>query len=275
MHLAKRIVLFFLFLTSIGVLSAQQINEMAIYSPKMKREVENTIILPKNYGETANVQYPVIYLLNGHGGNNKSFLLIKPNLSELADSLNIIFVCPAGYNSWYWDSPIDPKLQFETYVSKELIAYIDSAYSTIPRKEGRAITGFSMGGHGALWVALNHPDVFGAAGSMSGGVDIRPFPLSWDMQKSLGSYKENRARWDQHTIANNVDRLRLLSPALIIDCGQDDFFIEVNEALHRALFDRKIIHTYIVTPGEHNADYWRKAMDWQLKFFSEYFSSSK
>ena len=48
-----------------------------------------------------------------------------------------------------------------------------------------------MGGHGALWLAIRHQDIFGAAGSTSGGVDIRPFPDNWDMKKQLGEYKNN------------------------------------------------------------------------------------
>ena len=74
--------------------------------------------------------------------------------------------------SWYWNSPVDPKSQYETFISDELIKAIDSKYKTIKNRTGRAITGLSMGGHGALYLAIKHQDVFGAAGSMSGGVDI-------------------------------------------------------------------------------------------------------
>jgi S-formylglutathione hydrolase FrmB len=65
---------------------------------------------------------------------------------------------------------------------------VDNNYSTLKSPKGRAITGLSMGGHGALYLAIKHPDVFGATGSMSGGVDIRPFPFNWDLAKRLGSY---------------------------------------------------------------------------------------
>lgn len=75
---------------------------------------------------------------------------------------------PDGANSWYWDSPLDPASQFETFVAQELPDWIDARYLTIPSREGRAVTGLSMGGHGALWVALRHKDRFGAAGSTSG-----------------------------------------------------------------------------------------------------------
>lgn len=89
----------------------------------------------------------------------------------------MIIACPDGENSWYWDSPLDPASQFETFVSQEFPDWIDAHYPTIPSREGRAVTGLSMGGHGALWTALRHKDRFGAAGSTSGGVDIRLSPI--------------------------------------------------------------------------------------------------
>lgn len=98
----------------------------------------------------------------------------------------MIIVCPDGRNSWYWDSPVDPSMQMESFFTDCLIPTVDSLYRTMPARGGRAITGLSMGGHGALWLAWRHPDLFGAAGSMSGGVDIRPFPANWNMADRLG-----------------------------------------------------------------------------------------
>ncbi len=260
---------------NISFARAQQINTVSIRSDKMGTEVNNIIILPESYNDSDAFIYPVIYLLHGHGGNQQSFLNIKPNLAELSTQNDVIFVCPDGKVSWYWDSPIDPKTQYETYISKELVDYVDSHYRTIANKTGCAVTGFSMGGHGALWMAVTHPDVFGAAGSMSGGVDIRPFPRNWDMSKSIGIYADNKTVWDNHTIATHVEALRKISPNLIIDCGQDDFFFKVNEALHQELAAKKINHTYITSPGEHNNAYWNKMFDWQLAFFCNFFSTSK
>ena len=260
---------------NISCVNAQQIRNVSIHSDKMGIDVNNIIIVPESYDESNTFIYPVIYLLHGHGGNQQSFLHIKPNLEELASQKEVIFVCPDGKVSWYWDSPIDPKTQYETYVSKELVNYVDSHYRTIANKSGRAVTGFSMGGHGALWMAVKHPDIFGAAGSMSGGVDIRPFPQSWNMSKSIGAYADNKTVWDNHTIATHVEALRNISPNLIIDCGQDDFFFKVNETLHQDLAEKKINHTYITSPGKHNTEYWNKVFDWQLAFFRGFFDKSK
>jgi S-formylglutathione hydrolase FrmB len=131
-----------------------------------------------------------------------------------------------------------------------------------------------MGGHGALYLASRHSDLFGAAGSICGGVDFRPFPDNWDIKKALGAYPENSVLWDSAVVINVMDRLKDRELALIIDCGLDDFFLEVNRALHRKLVERKIAHDYTERPGAHNRDYWRNSIDYQLMYFSKYFMNS-
>ena len=163
--------------------SAAVVDTLQVMSEKMGRTVNVLVVSPDQIrGEGA----PVVYLLNGHSGDERSWLGLKPEIREYADRDNLIFVCPDGEDSWYWDSPLDKDKQFETFVSRELVAYVDSHYRTLPRREKRAITGYSMGGHGAMWLAIRHKDVFGAAGSMSGGVDINPFPDKWEIKELLG-----------------------------------------------------------------------------------------
>ena len=162
---------------------ASTVDTILVRSTKMQKEIKVVTIVP-DVAQTK--RCPVVYLLHGHGGYYKTWLIIKPNLPELADEKGFIFVCPDGEESWYWDSPLHADVQYETFISSELVQYIDAHYPTDARRERRAISGLSMGGHGALWNAIRHPDVFGAAGSMSGGVDIRPFPKSWNMYKQLG-----------------------------------------------------------------------------------------
>jgi S-formylglutathione hydrolase FrmB len=61
-------------------------------------------------------------------------------------------------------------------VARELVAHVDGKYKTIPRREGRLITGLSMGGHGALYLAARHPDLYAAAGSIAGaGRRLQPW----------------------------------------------------------------------------------------------------
>lgn len=260
--------LLFFFIASF--VSAQTVDTISVFSDKMQVEVKNLVILPEGYEKTK--QYPVLYLLHGYGGSFKNWIGIKPSLPEEVSKLNMIIVCPDGKNSWYWDSPINPKLQYETYVSKELINYIDNNYNTIKSPKGRAITGLSMGGHGGLWLGIRHQNVFGACGSMSGGVDIRPFPNNWEMKKNIGSYKEDPSVWDEHTVINQLSKIEPNSLDIIIDCGTGDFFFEVNQKLHEQLLYNNIPHDYIVRPGKHDGKYWNNAIDYQLLFFHKFFT---
>src|SRR5690606_41198449 len=89
---------------------------------------------------------------------------------SLHDALPIlIIVTPSvGPASYYYDSPMLDSVRYETYIINELIPHIDKSYRTFARKESRAITGLSMGGHGAMLLSAKHPELFIAAGSMSG-----------------------------------------------------------------------------------------------------------
>ncbi|MDR0973732.1 MAG: esterase family protein [Prevotellaceae bacterium] len=248
--------------------SAARTDTVRVYSETMKKDVKVVVVTPARGVLQA---FPVIYLLHGYSGNAASWAQLT-DLNRLAELYQVIFACPDGLNSWYWDSPRDPSSQYETFVSRELIAYVDSHFPTVPDRSARAISGLSMGGHGALWSAIRHRDVFGAAGSMSGGVDIRPFPDNWEMKKQLGERDANREVWDAHTVINQVDGLKDGDLALIVDCGADDFFFGVNNALHQALLNRKIAHDYIVRPGGHTGAYWANSIEYHVLFFRKYFN---
>lgn len=250
---------------------AAQIDTLMIHSERMDRDIEVLVIVPQGTEKDRNL--PVLYLLHGYSGNAKTWINIKPELKDMAERDKIIIVCPNGENSWYWDSPKNPKSQFETFISKELINYIDNNYKTIKDRKGRAICGLSMGGHGALWISIRNSDIFGAAGSTSGGVDIRPFPENWEMKKQLGEQITNKELWNDHTVMTQLDKIKNGNLAIIIDCGTDDFFFDVNNKLHEELLKRKISHDYIVRSGAHNRSYWNNSIEYQWLFFNNFFNN--
>lgn len=257
-------------LLGLAGLHAQQVDTVTIHS-QMGRDIKNVVILPQSYTE-GDTRYPVVYLLHGYGDNYACWITIKPELPQIASQYDLIIVCPDGKKSWYWDSPLQKEMKFETYISDELIHYIDSHYRTVADRRARAITGLSMGGHGAMWNAIRHRDVFGAAGSTSGGVDIRPFPNNWDIKLQLGEQATHPENWESHTVINLIPSLNDGDLALIIDCGLDDFFLDVNRNFHQSLIDHHIKHDYIERPGAHNRFYWENSIDYQLLFFHKFFS---
>jgi S-formylglutathione hydrolase FrmB len=250
------------------------VDTIQVFSQSMQKNVKAVVVVPDNYASLK--EMPVVYLLHGYSGNYLDWIKKGKGFEKAADQYNMILVCPdGGFGSWYWDSPVDPKSKYETFVSDELIKAIDTKYKTIKNRKGRAITGLSMGGHGALYLAFRHQDVFGAAGSMSGGVDIRPFPNNWDMAKMLGTYAEQPERWEKNTVINMLHLLTPNSLAIIIDCGSEDFFFKVNENLHQQLLYRNIPHDFIIRPGGHTWPYWINSVKFQLLFMSNYFNNSR
>jgi S-formylglutathione hydrolase FrmB len=245
-----------------------------VMSQAMGRNIKNVVILPLGYYDSTSTQYPVLYLLHGAEGCYNDWSR-KADLHRLADAYSVIIVCPDGQDSWYFDSPVDPKIQFETYVSKELVTHIDSHYHTYANRYMRAITGLSMGGHGALFLAWRHPDVFWSCGSMSGNMDITQFPDRWHIKDRLGEYEKNTKRWREHSVCNLVDQLKdcPLKPAqnIIIDDGLNDIFVKNNIALHEQLVAKGIDHDFTVRPGRHSWNYWVNSLDYHMLFFHKAF----
>lgn len=229
-----------------------------------------TVAVPECYDTDTTVRYPVVYMLNGHGGDHTTWGRLV-DLDSLATAYGCLIVCPAGLNSWYWDSPVDSTLQMESYIIEELLPWVDANYRTRTDRMGRAVTGLSMGGHGGLWLGLRHTELFGSAGSTSGGVDIRPFPGKWNMADRLGPLKGNESVWDSHTVMELLPDVKPGVTNIIFDCGTEDFFYEVNNRLHRELTGRGIAHIYLTSPGAHNGQYWSRSIIPQLQFFHTVF----
>ena len=256
-----------------------QVDTIEIMSQAMGRTIKNVVVTPWDYHRYADeiaddVRYPVLYLLHGAYGCYADWSR-KADLASMASQYGFIIVCPDGQDSWYFDSPVDPKMQFETYVSQELVAYIDSHYRTYANRYMRAITGLSMGGHGSLFLAFRHPDVFWSCGSMSGCMDITKFPEKWHIKDRLGEYASNKQSWQDHAVCNQIDKVKAstLKPAqnIIIDDGTKDIFYSHNVAMHEILLENNIDHDFIVRPGAHSWDYWVNALDYHMVFFSKAF----
>jgi len=250
---------------------AATVDTVAIFSNSMQKFINCVVIKPDGYRKKKN-HFPVVYLLHGYSGNYSDWIIKVPGLKELADLNSTIIVCPdGGFSSWYFDSPVDSTYKYETYVATEVVSFIDHNYRSIADKKHRAITGLSMGGHGGLFLALRHPDVFGAAGSMSGGVDLGESRNRFDIIKRIGDTTMNAKNWHDYSVVNLIENYSSTSVKIIIDCGVKDIFIKGNRLLHQKMLDLKIPHEYIERPGEHNWAYWTNAVGFQLYFFRKFF----
>lgn len=252
--------------------NAAKVDTVTVASANANLEIPMTILVVTPDGLQPGERVPVAYVLHGHSGNYRNWLDKQPRIKDLADQYRMIIVHPDGRDTWYIDSPVNPKIKMESFFVEDLIPYIDAHYPTIPDRSKRAITGLSMGGHGAMYLAFRHPDIFGSAASMSGGVDMRPFPENWHLPQLLGTRSEHPENWEAAAAINHIKDIKPGQLNIYLDCGVDDFFAEVNDNMHAALLEAKIPHDYIVRPGGHTWEYWNNAILHHLLFFSEAFN---
>lgn len=265
----KKILLSSLLLVFCVSVYAFEQEDIVVRSNKMNKGVPVTVVTPDGYDTAQNL--PVVYLLHGYSGNNTKW---NENglIGRLSDLYDLIFVCPdGGYDSWYFDSKITPEYQYETFVTSELIDYVDRNYKTIADRKGRAIAGISMGGHGAMYLGIRHQDLYCSMAALSGGVDFRGYPEKWGIAKRLGPKDEYPDEWEQNTVINMIHLLQPGSMNIVIDCGTEDFFYKINCALHKKLLAAKIPHDFYARPGKHNWTYWFNSIKYVVLFFNDRF----
>jgi S-formylglutathione hydrolase FrmB len=255
---------------------------VSIYSHAMQKNFRCVVIVPAIENDRK-ATWPVVYLLHGYSGNYSNWITKVPALKAYADAYQLMIVCPdGGYSSWYFDSPVDSSMRYETYIAEEVPAYIDAHYPTIRDRAARAITGLSMGGHGGLFLGLRHTGLFIACGSMSGGVDLNSSRTRFDVSKRIGDTVAYAANWRNYSVTHIVEDYakhrsaaipaKTDSIVIMIDCGTDDFFYADNHALHEKMLQLNIPHDYTERPGKHDWAYWSNAVQYQLLFFKNCFA---
>lgn len=253
---------------------AGNVDTVFIYSTSMHKNIKAVVILPDRYNVKLK-RFPVVYLLHGYDGWYSNWIIRAPELKNYADSNQLIIVCPDGEkSSWYFDSPVDSTYRYETCIAKEVVGFIDKNYRTIANRKHRAITGLSMGGHGALFLALRHADIFGAAGSMSGGMDLKEAGYRFDVQKRIGDTLYHVKEWHDLSVINLIEKYKHTRLKIIFDCGDRDIFIDGNRRLHQKMLQLKIPHEYTEKRGQHNWDYWKSSIPGQLRYFRDFFQQN-
>ncbi len=279
-------------------------------------EKDVVVYLPAGYAAQPDKKWPVFYYLHGLAGNETNWTDL--DLDENADAMNLgaIVVMPDGDNSFYTDSatPLDydacmrdgtglfvpnaPKKatcvrtpNYEQYIVEDLIAWVDATYHTIATKQGRAIAGLSMGGFGALQLAMRHPDLFAATASHSGvdallyvgpdpyvagkvvlGDDPKKVPKDPFSQWIASIFGSDIANWRAHDPAALVEKLEPGALAIYLDCGTEDDFRLHNGAqyLHDLLLAKKIDHAWYIGPGRHDGAFWRARVPLSLTFLAKH-----
>ncbi len=245
------------------------------------------VYLPKGY-ESSQRMYPVLYLLHGAGGNQRSWIqggdmqrIVDKTIEEgKADPM--IIVMPDAELTYFMNTK-DKEYQFEDFFFNELMPYVEKTYRCRSGKRYRSIAGLSMGGFGALLYALHHPELFNASAALSAAVrtdeeviDMPEEDYLKRYRKMMGELKNSESRitdfWNQNSIIFLVKQLKEDQKKLVhfyIDIGDDDFLYRGNSLLHTTMRDLNIPHEYRVRNGSHSWEYWRSALPDVLTFVSE------
>lgn len=279
----KKIYSSLVLLVSLYFTSYAQVDTIEVYSKAMEKSLKAAVVKPDNYS-TDHKAIPTIYVLHGGSGGFTDWhdKVTEENLlAKLSNQYNVLIVTPGvGPSSYYYDSPLLDSVRYETYITEELIPFVDQNYNTIKEREGRAITGLSMGGHGAMMISAKHPELFVAAGSMSGvmNIDYR----MWKVDENFKTRIKNgqlmalgdinyEAPFTQYTAVGLVDNMKKNDIALLIDCGVDDFLIDTNRQIHQLLLEKEVDHEYTERPGAHTWQYWTEALPVHFLFINSEF----
>lgn len=157
-----------------GPCQARVIREIAVPSPTLGQSILCAVTLPDSYDLEPERRFPLLLLLHGTDGTHHDWLdwggLEEGNAaSDAAAGTPFIVVTPSAGNSWYVDNP-DGEGAWETALVADLVPAIEARYRTVQDRAGRAIAGLSMGGYGAVHLALRHPELFAAVASLSGAL---------------------------------------------------------------------------------------------------------
>lgn len=247
----------------------------------LDRTVDYCIDLPAGYASSGK-RYPVLYFLHGLFGNDHRW--IDRGGKEIFDRLTtdgtigpFIVVLPNGGETFYINSE-DGKDRYEDFFVQELVPFIDHHYRTIATKGARGISGLSMGGYGALHLAMRHPDLFGSVAATSAVLipklpDPLPTEGRWRFYSRILSHAFgsplNQAYWEENNpliLAKDSSKFHGLK--IYFDVGDHDRYgFEKGAAVLDEILDKENYpHTYALRAGGHGWDFLDQYMQHSLRF---------
>ena len=236
-----------------------------------------SIFLPPSYARSPERTYPVVYFLHGLNNDETSWTVdrygrIQDRIEKMMESGAIpefLMVHPRGDNGFYCNY-LDGSRRYEDFEVRELPDYIEKNYRARKEGESRAIAGTSMGGYGALKIAMKFPDRYAAAAGQSPIIFPGTNPLQvpeemkssrfysffTDMLKPIFGDPFRQDVWDANNPLVLAKEVAPDSLRIYFDYGTDDRYIPMvhldagSRELDRILTEEKIPHTFKVHEGE-------------------------
>src|ERR1017187_8572539 len=277
----------FLVALLVGPCHAQgRIDCNALQSHILGESVHYCVMLPSDYAGHSTRHYPVLYFLHGLGDNEQTLFksggwdLIQ-DLRQKGQVSDFLVVAPEGRRTFYINSA-DGRVRYSDFFIREFIPYIESHYSIRRERSARAISGFSMGGYGALRFAFAHPELFSSVSAQSAALIAEP-PRQAE-SGLLGTVFGNPIdvpHWNQNSpfvlAKRNRAQIRASGLSIYFNCGSKDEvgFDQGAEELHRQLQAEDIRPEYHLYPGNHGGEYFLAHLGEVLKFHARVFDAAK
>jgi S-formylglutathione hydrolase FrmB len=255
---------------------------ITVPSALLKRGVSVNLLLPRGYAPAPPAcATRSCICCTERSGRTQTGTSVRESLRTLAD-LPLIVVMPDAGNSFYVNAP-GPGRHADFFL-RELVPHIDKGYRTIARREGRAIAGLSMGGYGAWRLALESPQTFACAASLSGALLWGEGDFHQGLTRTL-AVPLYGGEGPEQTALFAADRLLPLlekraggggrawnGPALYFDIGTDDPLLSTNRLMEQRLLERRIPYLYAEYTGKHDWAYWDEHVRDALQFVLRHLS---
>ncbi len=259
--------IFFTFLFSVLYLGLSAQEQLVLKSNFLNQPDTVWVFIPENSGEEED--FPLLYLLHGWSGNYQQWNNII-DCQTYADQYGFIIVCPDGlYDSWYIDSPVETENKYEQFFMQDLVPAISKKFNV--SSDEVFITGLSMGGHGALFLFEKYPAYFKSAGSLSGLLDLSDWGNHYGISRVFGleESKNNEKLLAKYSVAGNLNQLKKADKKIIVSCGTEDPFYEINLIFSADCAKNNIDVQFIKSNGGHDGSYWKSAVVDHFRFFKQ------
>ena len=288
-----RLLLLFSLIAPAFAAAQSRIDCSTLNSHILKQVVHYCVYMPAGYDAGAkqnpSKRYPVLYFLHGLGDNEQTLFnsggwTLLEDLRNQHQMGDFLIVAPEGRRSFYINSA-DGSVRYNDFFLQEFLPHIESKYRVRPGRSGRAISGISMGGYGALRFGFAHPELFSAVSAQSAAL-ITESPQALDSASQTGAPLAgvlaavfgkpiNVPHWNENSpfilAKKNVSALR--KQAIYFNCGQDDNygFEKGAAALHEELQKEGVKHEYHAYPGDHSLTYFLSHFAEVMEFHSRAF----
>ncbi|MGA9980037.1 MAG: alpha/beta hydrolase family protein [Candidatus Sulfotelmatobacter sp.] len=232
--------------------------DVTFHSDALDRDMPYRVVLPVSI--VAGQTLPVVYLLHGGGGGFREW----SNDSDVAQfaERGLILVMPEGNSSYYTNSVQQPQDRYEDYIVSDLIRDVESRFPAAAGRSNRAIVGVSMGGYGAVTLAMRHPGLFAFAGGLSSAIDVprRAFTIKRLQQsrhyESIFWASGSPARRDRDPFVLFTRANPEAAPYFFLTCGEQEGLMPANREFAALLARRHFRYEFHSVPGGHNWNQW-------------------